>query len=158
MIPSPHLHIHTKSVRANACVPCFHVRVNAPPLPKPQHHAICALLRCRSTAPVVQHKTLAAHPPPSPHRRRPIRYAYMMYPAHTQSYANVDPASFPDYSRPKTPPPLYNIEDTLPYSASTFHNPELAELDGSTPYQTRGLLNPPALVCLFCMRAELTAA
>jgi hypothetical protein len=45
--------------------------------------------------------------------------------------------------RPETPPPPYNLEDSNPHSSSTFHNPELAELESGIPYKVRGLKSPP---------------
>jgi len=58
----------------------------------------------------------------------------------THDWQDTAVASIQD--RPETPPPPYNVEDSDPYSTSTLHNPEVAELEAGIPYQVRGLISP----------------
>ena len=64
---------------------------------------------------------------------------------------DVDQSRVSDYQdRPETPPPPYNIEDTLLHSTSVSHNPELAEMDAGAPYQIRGPLLSSAKLITAC--------
>ena len=57
------------------------------------------------------------------------------------SVDTLDPAEH--FERPATPPPPYNVEDTLVQRVSASHNPEGLTLEAGASYQFRGSLVRP---------------